>query len=708
MAQKWFQKTYRRLLLDMHVSDLDPRFLTGFDPKVLVENVTRANINTLTISANTHTGLCYWPTKVGVMHPGIHGRDLLREMLDEGHRHGLNMIVYFVSIYIEDYPLQHPEARVVAADGTSERLLMNSAGKPRRFWMACPNNQAYRQFVVAQLEEICQNYDFEGVWPDMAMWPTVCYCEACQQRYADEVGGEMPRVADWTDPVWVNFQRRREEWLCEFAQLETDTIRKYKPEATVAHQAQTFAGDWLFGASIGLSNTTDWLSSDYYGDRYQLSFYAKLFYSLSNHKPFEHLNSWCYPNIHEHVVQRTESYMKAIAFSAIMNHGSPAFIDAIDPVGTINPDRYRRAAPVMHEVEKYEPHIGGRFCQDVGIYFSYDSLYDLADNGKPVMKAMYNFEPGKDFGGPTSHRNAAINTSRMLTQYNIPYGVITRKHLADLKRYQIVILPNVVTLTDEEMAAFRDFVSAGGSLYASKYTSLVSQSGERQQDFLLADLFGVSFEGETDEVLTYVSPAPESAILFEGFSAQYPVTLRSTQTKVRAKGDVTVLATVTLPYTDPRGTPYTAILTDPPGRPTNFPSVVLNSYGKGKVMYSAGPLEIWDYDPQLDVFRNLIGLLQTRPFAFESDAPKPVEITLFDQPDRSRFVVNLINFPPDLPPIPVTDIQVRVRIGDERHPVRVVRLPEGQDLLSTVRDGWVEFTASRLESYLMLAVEYAS
>jgi hypothetical protein len=42
---------------------------------------------------------------------------------------------------------------------------------------------------------------------------------------------------DWLDEKWVAFQRKREEWLVEFATLATGTVREHKPAATVEHQA---------------------------------------------------------------------------------------------------------------------------------------------------------------------------------------------------------------------------------------------------------------------------------------------------------------------------------------------------------------------------------------------------------------------------------------------------------------------------------------
>ena len=42
------------------------------------------------------------------------------------------------------------------------------------------------------------------------------------------------------------------------------------------------------------------------------------------------------------------------------------------------------------------------------------------------------------------------------------------------------------------------------------------------------------------------------------------------------------------------------------------------------------------------------------PFSFEVDAPAAVEVTLFHQPDKRRFIVNLVNEQEEAPPIPVS------------------------------------------------------
>ena len=86
----------------------------------------------------------------------------------------------------------------------------------------------------------------------------------------------------------------------------------------------------------------------------------------------------------------------------------------------------------------------------------------------------------------------------------------------------------------EEVEAIRNYVKSGGSLYASKYTSLTTKDGKRQKDFLLADVFGCSFVGETEESKTYISPSPgKAADLFGGYTSKYPAMLDDAQLIVK-------------------------------------------------------------------------------------------------------------------------------------------------------------------------------
>src|SRR3989304_464763 len=99
----------------------------------------------------------------------------------------------------------------------------------------------------------------------MPSWPFVGYCRSCQDRYSNEVGRAMPRTIDWADPSWTEFQRRREEWLSEFAQFATAAVKRAKPEATVNHQYSTSLHSWTRGSTQAIAAASDYCGGDFYG-----------------------------------------------------------------------------------------------------------------------------------------------------------------------------------------------------------------------------------------------------------------------------------------------------------------------------------------------------------------------------------------------------------------------------------------------------------
>jgi len=55
----WYERSYRRNLVDMHVEDWDERFLSQLDPKSYVKMLKLANVKSAMVYANSHVGYCY-------------------------------------------------------------------------------------------------------------------------------------------------------------------------------------------------------------------------------------------------------------------------------------------------------------------------------------------------------------------------------------------------------------------------------------------------------------------------------------------------------------------------------------------------------------------------------------------------------------------------------------------------------------------------
>jgi len=689
VTNEWFKRAWRRNVIDMHITEDDPRFLTEFDAKKYVELLALSGAQSAVVYAHSHTGLCNYPTKVGRMHKNLKGRDIFGEVLEYCRQKGLFVQAYYSLIFNTWAYREFPDWRIRNDRG-------EGVADKRRYGVCCPNSP-YRDHMVRQVEELCTNYDFDGIRFDMTFWPApVCYCKHCRKRYATEVGGKMPTVIDWQDPKWVALQRKREAWLVEFAGLATGTVRRLKPEATVEHQASGYFQGWRFGVSADLVEHNDFLQGDFYGGTLEGTFVCKLLSNLTPNKPFGFETSATL-HLSDHTTLKTSDLIRAKSCRAMANGGAFIFIDAIDPVGTLNKKAYSTIGKIFTEMSVYDPWLGGVPAADVAIYLSTESKFEPADNGK-------RYDDPKTSWKTPPHLAAALNAAQACVEANIPYTVITRKNLADLGKYNVVVLPNVFMMNATEVEAFRNFVKAGGNLYASKFTSRYSSDGKRTKDVLLSDVLGVSHIGETKESFTYIAPAKSAQRLFGDYSLKYPMSIQSSQIKIKAHRGAKVLGEMVLPYTDPADPiRFASIHSNPPGDPAGYPSIVEHRFGKGKTIYVAGDLEAMESHRR--IFVNLIRRLASRPFAFESDAPTPVEITRIDQPEHNRTLIHVLNFQNEMPNLPVCDVTVRVLAG-KKTVKRLTLAPKGTAVAFRKKKGYVEFTLPKLETYALYELSY--
>lgn len=680
---KWYEKSYRRNLVDMHIEAWDESFLSRLNPQSYVELLKKARVQSAMVYANSHVGYCYWPTKTGRMHGGLKGRDVLGEIIRLCHEEGMHVITYYSLIFNNWAYDFDPSWRILDVNGKGSRERPGRAG---RYGVCCPNSLAYRAFVESQVEELCADYDFDGIFFDMTFWPAICYCPSCKERFVREAGGEMPTVIDWRDPRWLAFQKKREEWLVEFAAFATGTARKYKPGVTVEHNSAPLPQSWRIATTLALADQNDYIGGDLYGGYAQQSFICKLYDSITPNKPFEFMTSRCYPSLRDHTTLKSSEMLELHACLALAHNGAFLFIDAIDPAGTLNPQVYELMGEVFDKTRLYEPYLGGSMCRDVAVYFSLDSKMDFADNGKRVDVESW----------ATPHLTAALGAARTLRENHIPFGVISKNSLNDTSPYQVIVLPDVLMLSEQEAEQLRRFVADGGSLYASGHTSST----------LLGDVFGTSVEGETKETVTYIAPTGRGKAIMASVEPRYPLSIFGPQLKARALDPGDVIATLTLPYTDPSdGSRLASIHSNPPGIATDYAAMVHRSYGEGKVMWVAAPLEAADQAPHRRVFAKMIEALATAPFSFRAEAPAAVEVIVFHQPDRKRYLVSLINEQEQPPPIPVFDAVVRVRT-DGRKPVRAALLPDEEPLPFATKGGYTEIAVPRLDIFCMLMLAY--
>lgn len=685
-AAAWYESSYRRCLVDMHIEDWDPRFLARFDPAAYVGLMKSAGVQTVMFYANSCVGLCNWPTTSARMHRGLGGRDAVGEVTRRCHAEGMSVVLYY-SVVFNNWAYDHdPSWRIIAAGGRPSREApAEKDAYGLRYGLCCPNT-GYRDFAVEQVRELCRGYEFEGIFYDMTFWPAVCYCPSCRARFARELGGEMPRVIDWEDPGWRAFQRKREEWISEFTELLTTTVKEMRPGATVEHQLSSIRAPWRYGITERVLGCSDYCGGDFYGGFLEHSFIAKLYHNATSRLPFEIHTSRCHGGLNDHTSTKPRETLETNACLYLAHRGAFLVIDAIDPAGTLDPRAYEVVRAVFEATRRYEEHLGGSLCQDVGIYFSLASKRDPAETGRSVTDYTFDYP----------HLVSALGAARALKQHHVPFGVICRRNLGDLRRHRVIVLPNVLEMDEEEVGAFRRFLADGGGIYASGYTARTE----------LARVLGIVCGGETREAITYLAPTSRGVDLLPGVSAAYPLTLNCRQMLLETRDPDAVLATTTLPYTDPADlSRFASIHSNPPGVPTDHPALLRLRHGKGTALWAAGAIECGDPPRHRSIFVGMVRSLAGRSFSFEADAPAAVEITLFHQPDRKRFILNLVNEQEEAPPIPVSGARVRVRT-EGRGKCRAVLLPDETPLASRQIEGCTEIDIPTLEIFRMVALNY--
>ena len=705
----WYSKSYRRLILDMHIADWDPGFMAAFDPKAIAKACEQARLDSFMLYAISHVGLCYWPAKHGKMHTGLNGRDLVGEMIRELKAGGIATCGYISVIFDNWAFLEHPNWRQQPAKAGTAK----SGDKPfpgGRYGLVCPNNPEYRAYIMAQVDDLYGQYDFDGAYFDMTYWPTVCQCPHCRQRLESEAGIPIPQTVDWFNPDWCAFQTARERWLEEFAGALAGRTKAARPGISVHHNFATLQHDWRSGVSCRAALTSDFLGADFYGDALEQLLVCKLYQKLSADQPIEFTTTCCpTPGYHEQL--KSAAQMEMHVLGATLASAAFMWIDAVDLDGAINPAVCARIGDVFEKTSAYQPYLGGEAVEDVAIYFSDASKMDFRGNGVPVVEA-------KGTGPKYPHMLAARGWARVLQKAHVPFGVITRKDADVLDRYRLVILPNVLRMDEDEVAALREYVRRGGRVYASRYTSLTETSGVRHKDFMLADVFGCHCAADDLGTVTYVKPADESlarAIAPQAYLDHFAPTGTPADgagaVRLREQADGRPLATLTLPYHKEWGDVFNhkwgSIHSSPPWQDTAAPAIVMHDFGAGRCIYSAADIESIPSDANEATMRHLLDLLLDGPMSFSADTHPCVWTSVFHQPELRRYRVCFLNCQEMLPPVPIDAIKFSLRPPAGHTFTKLVAVPDEKQIeFRSDDDGILHAELERLEVFGMLLACY--
>lgn len=687
----WYENSTWRNLIDMHIPDWKEGFLEELSAEAYVDALAQGNPDTALVYTGNCLGICFWPTKVGHMHKGLKGRDFISDICREVKKRGMKLNLYY-NIWSRWAYDTHPAWRMRTVDGYDT---CHPHGGSSRFGQVCMNAEPYREYVRAQIRDLCENYPCDGLWIDMIGWHgTVCFCPHCRERFLAETGLELPRIINWRDPTFLAFQRARERWFTEFAQMIRDVAEEARPGLTIAYQSGSWQGGWGGAATQSFFNLNDYLAADFYANPLKYSVICKYVTNVTPNRPMEFMTSRC-TDLSDHTTTKTRKELMASARGAYAHNAAFVYIDAIDPSGSVNEKFHADMGRLHREVKPYAEHVSNtaRLTSDVALYFNMESGIDLKQCGKDVADAPTHVPIPRHMG----------QIARTLIDNNIAYDVIGQPQLGNLDRYPVIALCEQYVLSDEEADAFRKYVRNGGHLIATGQTGMIAPLAPRA-DFALSDVLGVSFDGELFEDVAYMAPTEEGRECFPHSDARYPLFVEQQFIRVKAEKDVKTLATITLPYsrTD-EIVKFGSAISNPPERDSGLPAIVERQFGKGKAMYIAAPIELETYESKREVFARLLKRFIERP-RVKIEAPAWLEAVVWQDAERNEMTISAFNSIEEASDLVAQNVTVTAQCPGK---VKTARLVGGGETVPFVQSGdEVSFKLKEFIDFAMVSVQY--
>jgi len=667
MTRQWYDKPMRIAALQC---DYD-----GYDPlKVLDEWVARRfNVEQL-----FHPMAASYTAIFDEQRHGQAVRDYIRRAKSRGVR-----IILYVNVHIIPDFQEHMvnEWAQRGADGSFVKLY-------ETYYSPCINSP-WADYFMTVIENVA-TLDVDGIFLD---GPSVgrCCCEHCKRRNGEWFGREAPFGADETE----FYTRTRNEFLLRayrrFKQLKPQALfyvnqpvtnlpgaKASLPEALEYNDILGTEGGFMFygpprGAGIWKPSAAAKILEALAPDRPRVVFMA------GDQKPW----SW-----YMHAPAETELCMAStVANGANIWYGLHGSIDLLaTPGGKAGSEMIRFLA----DNERYYD----QAVSEARVALMYSYATERFYRTDPSVSDFYGAGAPADQSVPGNMTAAFGGFFDLLSRSGIPFDAITDFDLTaeKLKRYDLLILPTAAGLDDECVALIRRFVEAGGNLISNCDTSLYTPDGGVREDFALADVFGVRFQGHVTDYLghNYVAACRDHPLM-----AAWDVPLLPAPTAgldVVPGEEAAVLAR----FHEPMASRYQAM------SPLGLPAVVLNRFGKGASLYLAGTFgELMSSHNPIEYRR----LLASAAGAF-ADSPARLEgglgnVELAVRRRGRRRIVHLVNYA-GVPPRPFE------RISPQRGLRLIVRSADAFTSARALRSGEnCRLTTAGEETIVMLPEVHA-
>lgn len=653
----------RQVHLDFHTSPHIKGIGSRFSKEQFQAALKKGNVQSITVFAKCHHGLCYYPTKVGKMHPEL-DFDLLGEMIDAAHEIGVRAPIYITAGYSEYDAEAHPEWIARKPDGsldtTRDLSIAPETPLPHFSWnKLCLNDGTYCQHIYDLTEEICQRYKkVDGIFYDIVFHTTswICLCDECKKGIK-EMGMNPESIGDARKYFVLKH--------LDFTSKCNEIIKKYHKDATIFYNSG--------GAELNRPEyypcSTHYEMEDLptaWGGYNKMPPKAKFFSTLG--KYYLGMTGKFHHNWGEFGGFKPKEALKFEVATMALYGAGVSVGDQLYPDGLMEEQTYENIGHAFDYHEKIRNFCyGGRYVNNLGVYYTVNNeqIYGISD---------------------------------ILLENQMDYRFVIDNNYEGL---DAVIIPSGVVLDEAGLNALNTFITGGGKVLI--IGNALVKDGNFQIDV------GARYLHEGDAECDYIhplSPLLEHEELPKApFLSYYPA-------HVIENKDASVYAEIYTPFfrrthghfCSHQNTPY-----DKNG--TKTPALIK----KGNVAYAAHNIpKIYKDKGSIYHRRYLIAALKLLGYTptLKTSFGSGGRVTVLHQNDQSRYCVNMVYASPikrgfveiidEI--LPVYNIKAELKVGEKIK--RVYNPYSGNDIDFTQKDGICTFTAPELNCHTTVVLEY--
>jgi hypothetical protein len=437
----------RAIHLDFHTMPKIYDVGAEFDPKEFATTLKNAHIDYITIFARCNLGFTYYPTKVGIIHPGMQTEDMLGGMVKACHKEGIKVAAYINAGLDHQHALLHREWCQVSKDGLVYDIKLGGS-----FFRRMCLNSGYRQHLLSMIEEVLTKYPVDGLFLD-CFSKAPCYGVECLESM-EKLGMDISDETQVTDYTFMQTMKFQEEVVSLAKKKRGDIFfcfngLPYSSQPTHT-EIEVLPPAWGY---------------DYFPWAGR--------YARTLNKPFIKMTGRFHKSWGDFGGLRPEESLLFDCYNAIANGGTCSIGDHMHPRGRLDPEVYRVIGNVYSKIEELEPWTyGATPTSEMAI------LLPEAEQ----FPAFLSFNARKSIAG----------AARMLMELKYQFDIIDNETKISSK-YKIIFIPEDVLINKSLKKKLKEYLSQGGSIISAGSGGL----DENREKFALEE-YKLSYLGEEE------------------------------------------------------------------------------------------------------------------------------------------------------------------------------------------------------------------